>query len=100
MRKSIAIIGIIVLIVGGFFTVLRAFARPPESAMENLFERLLEQFPDMIDEELRQLLEGLMGRGGIFGYLNWILLAIGGIVTAVGSYSSSKQEATEFKMGY
>ena len=95
----IVIIGIVILLIGSFFTVMRSFM--PNFSREVMLDRLRERNPELTEEELQQLLANRPGFG-IFGNVNWILLAIGGIVTVIGFVLSpkQKQEAPGFKIGY
>lgn len=98
MRKGIFVIGLIILVVGSALTVLRSIA--PETV--NILERFRQQFPDLSDEELQQLLESRTGRFGLRGNVNWILLGVGGIVTIVGFFLHPRPTDTTagFKIGY
>jgi len=98
MRKNIVIIGIIILLVGTVFTVIRNLR--PNVSNEALLDRLRENNPGLSDEELLELFESRPGFR-LFGNINWILLVIGGIVTAVGFYlRPHKTSSSGFRMGY
>ena len=73
----------------------------PNFLREEMLDRLRERNPDLTEEELQQFLANRPGFG-IFGNVNWIILAIGGIVTVIGFVASPKeqQEAPGFKIGY
>ena len=69
-------------------------------SIDAILERMRQRFSDFSEEELLQRIERFSGLGGILGNLNLILIAIGGIITAVGFYLSSKKDTNGFKMGY
>ena len=97
-RKNLIIVGVIIIIIAGVFTAMKNLLGSG-MAPEGLLDRLRQRFPDMTDGELRQFMEEQRGRG-ILGNLNWILFAVGVVITVVGIFLSSKKESTGFQMNY
>jgi len=99
IHKIVVIIGLIILITGGVFTIIRNL-RPNDTSIDALLTRMRQRFPDLTEEELLQRIERFSGLGGILGNLNLILIAIGGIITIVGVILQPGKKKVGFKMNY